>query len=167
MIGVLIRISFRSWCWLISVISLLLLGYAYWLEYFQNLDPCPLCIFQRVIYVGLFILGVTSALHNPPRGLVRYIYGFLGGIFSFIGILISGRHVWLQSLPSDRVPECGPGLDYLIEMFSFSEMLRKVLTGSGECATVDWKFLNLSMPAWALIWFFLLGILFVFANLFF
>ena len=70
-----------------------------------------------------------------------------------------------DSLPPDRVPECGPGLDYLIEVFSFTEMLGKVFTGSGECATIDWSFLYLSMPAWALIWFVLLGTIFAIGGL--
>ncbi|MEP6634101.1 MAG: disulfide bond formation protein B, partial [Luteimonas sp.] len=74
------------------------------------------------------------------------------------GLAISARHVWLQHLPPDDVPACGPGLNYMMEAMPFLGVLRKVLTGSGECAKVDWTFLGLSMPEWSSIWFALLAL---------
>ena len=82
-----------------------------------------------------------------------------------LGAAVSGRHVWLQGLPADQVPECGPGLAYMLNTFPLSRAIRETLTGSGECASVDWIFLGLSMPGWALLWFIGLGLLVLAAGL--
>ena len=157
-------LGFRVLASTVCLVSVLLLGYGYWLQFVEHLEPCPLCIFQRIAFMALASTGFIAALHNPSS-LGRRLYSVFGVLFSLSGSLIAARHVWLQSLPPDRVPECGPGLDYLIEVFSFTDMLGKVFTGSGECATVDWSFLNLSMPAWALIWFVSLGTMFAIGGL--
>ena len=91
------------------------------------------------------------------RAGARVAYGVLALLAATVGIGIAGRHVWLQHLPADEVPMCGPGLDYLLEALPISGVIRKVLTGSGECAKVDWQFLGLSMPEWSLLWFLLLA----------
>ena len=157
-------LGFRVLASTVCLVSVLLLGYGYWLQFVEHLEPCPLCIFQRIAFMALASTGLIAVLHNPSS-LGRRLYAVLGVLFSLGGSLVAARHVWLQSLPPDRVPECGPGLDYLIEVFSFTEMLGKVFTGSGECATIDWSFLYLSMPAWALIWFVLLGTIFAIGGL--
>lgn len=130
-----------------------LLGYAYWLQFGpEALDPCPLCILQRV---GFFIIGsvaLVAALHGPGRT-GRWIYGFLIAVGGGFGIAVAGRHIWLQSLPADEVPGCGPGLGYMMENFPLADTFRMVLEGSGSCAEVDWTFLGLSMPWWTLIWY--------------
>jgi disulfide bond formation protein DsbB len=77
---------------------------------------------------------------------------------------VAARHLYIQSLPPGKVPVCGATLDYMLEVFSPSEALRKVLTGSGECARIDWTFLGLAMPAWVLIWVLALGAFGVLLN---
>lgn len=132
-----------------------LLGYAYYAQYVLYLDPCPLCILQRL---GFFVMGLfflIGAVHNPgTRGYRWYALPvLLGGLF---GAAVAGRHLWLQSLPPDQVPACGPSLDYLLSTFPFTEAVSMIFRGSGSCATVDWSFLGLSMPGWTLIWYVLL-----------
>ncbi len=137
------------------------LAYAYYIQFYQYLDPCPLCIFQRI---GFFLLGgicLIAALQGPKKFGAR-VYGVLGMLASGFGIAIAGRHVWLQTLPPDQVPDCGPGLGYMLDAFPMAEIIKKVLTGSGECANVDWQFLGLSMPVWSLICFLLLTSLLIF-----
>jgi protein dithiol:quinone oxidoreductase len=134
-----------------------LLGYAYVLQFVDGLAPCPLCILQRVGFVALGLLFLAAAIHHPGVTGAR-IYGGLIAIAAAAGAAIAGRHVWLQSLPPDRVPECGPGLEYMLSAFPLSETLTMVLTGSGECAAVSWSFLGLTIPAWALLWFVVLGL---------
>lgn len=133
-----------------------LLAYAYYTQYYQYLDPCPLCIFQRVAMAALGVVFLSAALHDP-RGWGARVYALLLALVAAAGIGIAARHVWLQNLPADQVPACGPGLDYMLETFPFTETLRLVLRGSGDCATVDWTLLGLSMPAWVLIAFLGLG----------
>ena len=81
-----------------------------------------------------------------------------------IGIAVASRHVWLQNLPSDQVPGCGPGLDFMLSTFPLAEVLEMVLSGSGECANVDWSFLSLSMPSWVIISFFVMLIYAIWIN---
>ena len=140
-----------------------LLAYGYVLQFLDELEPCPLCVFQRVAFFGLGTLFLAAALHNPGVIGAR-IYGVFLGIAAVIGAAIAGRHVWLQSLPPDQVPECGPGLEYMLNTFPLLETLRTVLSGSGECADVSWSFLGMTIPAWALLWFVALGLIGVARN---
>jgi disulfide bond formation protein DsbB len=140
-----------------------LMAYALYAQYVLNLEPCPLCIFQRVAVIGLGAVFGLAALHDP--GLIgRRIYGALILIAAAAGAGVAGRHLWLQTLPPERVPACGPGLDYMLEAFPFTEMLQMVLSGSGECAKVDWMFLGLAMPGWVLISVAVLGAFGVWVN---
>jgi disulfide bond formation protein DsbB len=134
-----------------------LLGFALYAQHGLGLEPCPLCIFQRVALLVLALVLLVAALHGPGA-LGGRVYGALAGLCALAGIAVAGRHVWLQSLPPERVPSCGPGLGYLLDTFPLGEALKQVFSGSGECAKVDWTFLGLSMPAWVLAWFLLLGI---------
>jgi disulfide bond formation protein DsbB len=140
-----------------------LIGYALYAQYVLELEACPLCIFQRVAMIGLGAVFLVAALHGPLGAGAR-AYAMLGAAAALAGIAIAARHVYLQSLPADRVPACGPGLDYLFDAFPPLEVLRMVFTGSGECAVINWQFLGLSMPAWVLVWFVILGGLAVVAN---
>jgi disulfide bond formation protein DsbB len=141
-----------------------MMGYALYAEYGLLLTPCPLCIFQRVAVIALGVVFLVAAV-LPARHWGRVIYSGLIGLIAAAGAGVAGRHVWVQSLPPERVPACGPGLDYIIDSFPFSEALRLVFTGSGECAVADWHFLGLSMPAWVLISVAALGVLGVWNNL--
>ena len=139
-----------------------LLGFALFSEYHWNLIPCPLCIFQRVAFLVMAVFFLLGGLHAPRSG-VRWVYtggALLGAIF---GIAVAGRHLWIQSLPADQVPSCGPPLDYMFSAFPFAKVLQLVFTGSGECAKVE-PILGLPMPAWTLLWFVLLGVLAITAT---
>jgi disulfide bond formation protein DsbB len=127
-----------------------LLAYAYYAQFVMHLEPCPLCIFQRV---GVFVLGVVflvATLHDPGA-FGRRVYAVLLSLAALAVIGIALRHLYIQSLPPDAVPACGASLDFMLKVFSLSEVLVKVLTGSGECAKITWEFLGLAMPAWVLI----------------
>ncbi len=127
---------------------------AYYFQYVENMDPCPLCIFQRigVLLVGLFFL--LRGLHNPIPGSRWILFYSIGGLISAIaGGIVSARHMYLQNLPSDQVPACGPALDYLVEMLPVSEVISTVLAGDGECAKISWDMFGISMPGWVLLFF--------------
>lgn len=134
-----------------------LLGYAYHLQFALHLEPCPLCIFQRLFYAGAGIVFFVAMLHNPDR-IGGMAYGVLGVLLSIGGAAVAGRQVWLQHLPADQVPECGPGLDYMLDAFPLNQTLRMVLKGSGECAKVNWRFLGFSIAEWSLLIFVLLAL---------
>ncbi|MET4726783.1 disulfide bond formation protein DsbB [Lysobacter enzymogenes] len=134
-----------------------LLAYAVYLQFYQHLEPCPLCIFQRVAFAALGLMFLLGAIHGPGKPLGRRIWGVLALIAAGAGIAVAGNHVRLQHLPPDQVPACGPGLDYMMGAMPIGGVIRKVMTGSGECANVDWTFLGLAMPAWSLICFVVLA----------
>ena len=147
------RWSFRAQFLLGFLICVALLGFALYSQYFLGLNPCPLCSFQRGAFILLGLVFLIGALHSPRGKGARGTYGVLTLVAASLGIAVAGRHVWLQHLPADQVPACGPDLSFMMEAFPLSDVLRKVFTGSGECAVVDWTFLGLSMPEWSLIWF--------------
>jgi disulfide bond formation protein DsbB len=141
-----------------------LLGYALFAEHVQGLEPCPLCIFQRIAMIAVGSVFLIAALH-APRGLSARVYAALGALTAAVGAGVAGWHVYLQNLPPGAAPpDCGASLDYLFDVFGPLETIRMVLASSGECTDVDWSFVGLSMPAWVLIWFVLLGGLAVYAN---
>lgn len=150
-------ISYRTANFLGFLVCVGLIGYALYAQYVLTLEPCPLCVLQRMAVIATGIVFLAAALHGPRR-LGRCIYGILAFLAAAAGAGVAGRHVWLQSLPPDQVPACGPGYDYLMEAFPFSEALSRIFSGSGECAEVDWTFLGLSMPVWTLICFIALAI---------
>ncbi len=146
-----LNFSFRVQFALGAAICAGLVGYALYAQHVLGLEPCPLCIFQRLAFMALGAVFLVGALHAPSGRAGRAIYAVLAALAAGVGMGVAGRHVWLQSLPPDQVPACGPGLDYMLEAFPFWDVLARVFRGSGECAEVDWLFLGLSMPAWNLI----------------
>jgi disulfide bond formation protein DsbB len=133
-----------------------LILYALYLQYYEYQDPCPLCLLQRVVYIALMVVFLLGALHGPRR-IGAIVYSTLLVLVSLIGAGIAGRHVWLQHLPKDKVPECGPGLGYILDRFPVVNALEKIFRGSGECAEAGWRLMGLSIAEWSLVWFVLLG----------
>ncbi len=134
-----------------------LLGFALYLQFYEYQEPCPLCILQRVAFIAMMVIFLIGVLHGPRRT-GAHIYGVLLVLASAAGLTVAGRQVWLQHLPKDRIPECGPGLDYMLHRFPLSQALEKIFHGSGECAEVSWTFLSLSIAEWSLLWLLALGI---------
>lgn len=135
-----------------------LLGYAYYTQYELGLEPCPLCIFQRIGIASLGLIFLVAGLHNA-RGWGAGVYAGLLAIAALATIGVAIRHLYVQSLPPGTIPACGAPLDVLLQFTPVTEVIRKVLTGSGECSELSWKFLGLAMPGWVLIWALGLGVL--------
>jgi len=129
-----------------------LLGFGLYLEHGKGLEPCPLCVFQRIAFISIAMIALIAALHGPDRMAVWFYNGLIS-LAALIGGGIATRQVWLQHLPADQVPECGPGLDYMLETFPLGQALQMILSGSGECAEVGWSFLGFSIAEWSLLWF--------------
>ena len=142
----------RKFFIVIFTICIGLLIFGLYLEHVHGLEACPLCIFQRIAYTVIIFIALIGAIHNP-RNLLQIIYKLLIVISSITGAAIAGRQIWLQHLPPELVPECGPGLDYMFNVFPFGEALKMIFTGSGECAEVKWRFIGLSIAEWSLIMF--------------
>ena len=133
-----------------------MMAFALYAQYVWLMEPCPLCIFQRVALIAVGGVFLLAGLH-PAGRIGRGVYSLLIAVAALSGIGVAGRHVWLQNLPKDQVPACGPGLDFMVDTFPAFEVLEMVLSGSGECAEVSWRLLGLTMPTWTLIAFVALG----------
>ena len=127
-----------------------LVGTALYLQHIMHLEPCPLCIVQRVLVMILGLVMAIAAIHDP-KGRGRHAYAAMVAVVALLGAGVAGRHVYLQNLPPDRIPECGPGLEYILDAFPIGEAFALILRGSGECAEVQWTFLGLTIPGWTLI----------------
>jgi len=128
-----------------------LIATALYFQYVAGLAPCPLCILQRLAFIAVGAVMLVGFLHGP-RGWGRRVYGGLAGLAAILGAAIAGRHVYLQNLPEESVPECGPGLEFMLNAFPLQQALGLILRGSGECAEVQWTLLGLTMPGWSLVW---------------
>ncbi|MDH4283847.1 MAG: disulfide bond formation protein B [Gallionellaceae bacterium] len=145
------------WLYLAGVLVISgLFGAALYLQYVLHQDPCPLCMVQRFIFIALLVVFAIAMLHNPARTGAK-VYAVLVSLLALSGIGVASRHIWIQHLPKDEVPACGPGLDYMLENFPMAEVLQELMHGSGECAAKGWTFLALGIPEWSLVWYVLLG----------
>jgi len=126
-----------------------LIAFALYAQYGMGLDPCPLCIFQRIAVICVGALFLIAALHHPGSTGGR-VYGGLLLLTVIAGAAISARHIWIQAQPEGTVAACGASLNYLMDIMPVMDVITKVLTGSGECSRIDWTLLGLSMPWWVL-----------------
>jgi protein dithiol:quinone oxidoreductase len=145
-------ISNRVFFILVGATCFSLLSFGYYLQFFAGVEPCPMCIFQRLCYLAAGTAAVVGAIHGPGRiGGIVYIMAI--AVPAAIGAGIAGRQTWLQHLPPELVPECGPGLEFMLDMYPLLETIERSLRGTGDCAEVAWTFLSLSIAEWSLVCF--------------
>ncbi len=142
----------------LAVVTLILA--AVYMEHVMKLEPCPLCITQRIFFILTGLMGLLAFLHNP-KTLGRRIYALLGIASAIAGAAFAGRQIWLQSLPADQVPACGASIAYMLENFPLYDVFQALLQGDGSCAEVQ-KVFGLSIPKWSLMAF--IGL--IFTNIF-
>ena len=150
------RLNYRFVSVLLVLTSIIGLSFALYLEHVKGLEPCPLCIFQRVGLIGMGLIALIALIHNPVSNLFKRFYALLATLSIGWSVGVAARHVWIQHLPADQVPSCGPGLNYLVDALPMQAVLKEVLSGSGECAAIDWTFLGQSLPVWSLLYFILI-----------
>lgn len=157
------RWSFRAQFLLGFVACAGLLAYALYVQFQLRIMPCPFCIFQRIAFAAAGVVFLIGALASPRAAGGRKTFGVLAFIACAIGAGIAGRHLWVQLNPPE-LPVCGAGLNYMLESMGWLGSIRKVLLASGDCSNIDWKFLGLSMPGWALLWFIALALWALYAG---
>jgi len=146
----LIKFNPRIWFFLGFISCFLMLATGAYFQFIEEMEPCPLCISQRIAILLTGIVFLIAAIHNPKQCGIK-AYSITGTVTALIGACISIRHVWIQNLPADEVPECGPGLEYVFENFPLMDTIKLMFNGSGECADILWTFLGLSIPGWTLV----------------
>lgn len=142
---------------LIVLAVVAMMAVALYMEHAMGLEPCPLCVSQRIFVILVGVWALLAFLHHPAR-IGRGIYAGLGVLSAVAGGAVSSRQLWLQSLPASEVPACGPGVDYILDTFPLLDALRVMITGDGNCAEVAWSLFGISIPGWTLIGFILLGL---------
>ena len=140
---------------LIFIACIILLGIAYFMQYIMGLSPCYLCITQRFFIAIIGLFSLLAFIHNKgPK-----IYGLIVAFSALIGGYFASKQLWLQSLPPEKIPACGPPVDYLFDSFNVSEAIKILIQGDGNCAAVQWTFIGISIPGWSLICFIAIVIL--------
>ena len=135
-----------------------LMAFGFYLQYVKHQDPCPLCMVQRMIFVAILALFLLAAMQGPKRtGAI--IYAVLISLLSLSGVAVALRHIWIQHLPLDQVPACGPDLDYMLDTMPLARVFKELLHGSGECAAHGWTLFTLGIPQWSLLCYLALGAL--------
>jgi len=147
-------LSTKNWLLFIWSGTIILIAIALYMQYFMDMIPCALCMTQRVFIIAIGIIALIAWLHNVAKPIGKNSlrsYSALGMLMAFIGGAFSIRHLWLQSLPEDLAPACGPSLSYLLDTVPLFEALEVLLRGDGNCAEVSWSLLGLTIPGWTLI----------------
>lgn len=137
---------------IVTLICAALLSTAFYMEWVMGLEPCPLCWLQRYGFMAVGLVALLAVIQNPS-GWGGRVYGGLLALFAGLGAALAGRQLWLQSLPADQVPSCGPSVDYLLDVMPLMDVLTIALRGTGDCAEVTWQFLGLSIPGWTAVFF--------------
>ena len=127
-----------------------LMAAAYYFEYVMYLDPCPLCMMQRIAVMLVGLLALSGFIFSGSQ-VKQAVHGVLMLLASILGMAVAGRHIWIQNLPADEVPTCGPSLEYMVETLPWAEVLSVMLKGDGNCVETQWSFVGLSMPEWVLV----------------
>ena len=141
--------SERKIDFLIFIACISLLGVAFYMQYIMGLSPCYLCVTQRFFIAIIGLFSLLAFIHNRgPR-----IYGSMIALSAIIGGYFASKQLWLQSLPPEKIPACGPPADYLFDTFNFGEAIKILIQGDGNCAAIQWTFISLSIPGWTLICF--------------
>ncbi len=135
-----------------------LLGMAAYLEVYEGINPCPLCVLQRIVLIALGVIFFFAMVLKSNK-IGQWIFGSMATLISLGGILLSGRQVWLQHMPQNGMGECGISLQYIFKIFPFTEAIQHVWKGGIECSQHDWEFLRLSLAEWSFIWFIVFFIL--------
>lgn len=148
MIHFIARIHHQArWIWgAIALFCALSMAYALYAEHILDLEPCNLCMLQRGSMVALGVVCFIAFIHNAQQKIWRVTYALMAELAALSGLLVAGRHVWLQHLPADQIPACGPSFDYLVSQFPITEVIQEIFTGSGSCAEIKWQFVGFSMP---------------------
>lgn len=151
MFATLLRLPARPLFLLLSAVCAALLAFGLYLQHFGGLEPCPMCIMQRYAFVVVALLALLAGLHGPGRSGQR-VYAVLIGLFALTGAGIAARQSWMQLYPPE-IPECGPGLEFMLESFPLADALPMIFRGAGDCAAIDWSLFGLSIANWSLLCF--------------
>lgn len=146
-----------SWAVLCGCSILMVVG-SFVLQYGFGLAPCSLCILTRVCAILCMLTAILACLHRNKGPLASSLWLMLMALPTLAGIVISSRHVWMQHLPPEKVPACGPGLNYLIETLPWQEVLVALFQGSGDCARDLDAILGIPLSIWTLLAFSFLSI---------
>jgi disulfide bond formation protein DsbB len=135
-----------------------LLGSAIYIEPFKSMNPCPMCMMQRAVFALIAVFCILAAIHNPAR-VGQKVYATITGLTALGGAAIASRQLWLQSLPEDQIPACGPGLEYMLDVFPILDVIAMAIKGTGDCAEVQWTLASISIPGWSLLAFAVIAVI--------
>jgi len=133
------------------VASFGLVGLALFIQTQYHLEPCPLCISQRMVFMGLGVLFLLATIINPQKKAPKLIFAALQVLTALGGAGVAIRHWYLQAHKESMIADCGVGFDYMFENFPLKKAFTLIFRGTGDCAAIDWTFLGLSLPQLALI----------------
>lgn len=153
-----LQLTSRQWFFMSLVGVILILLASWYFQFFAGYDPCPLCEMQRLTFIAIAIVLAIAILKNPRVKSIR-LYSVIVFILAAFGVALASRQVWLQNLPANEVPACGPNLNFIFRHLPPEDMIRQIFYGSADCAKVDWRFLHLSFAAWAIVFFSFLAII--------
>jgi protein dithiol:quinone oxidoreductase len=144
--------QFRRINFILFIITAIILGFSYYVEFGLGYSPCLLCVIQRFIFFVLAFIFLLASLHKHNRA-SQIIYCFFSLIVLVLGILAASRQIWIQHLPMSTATSCLPSAMYLFKNFPIKEIISITYSGTAECSIVHWRFLGITMAEWALLWY--------------
>lgn len=127
-----------------------MLAYGLYLQHFDGLEPCPMCIVQRYALFAVAIIAGVTAL-SARKG-VHMAGGTLLTLTAGFGAFVAARQSWLQWYPPE-VASCGRDFYGMIETFPLQRAIPMIFKGGGDCTKIDWTFLGGSIANWSFLCF--------------
>ena len=142
----------------VFILTLVVLSFALYVEYIEHVNPCPLCLMQRLCVLCLVPLCLISFFIQRYRTSVILVLMQL--FMALSGLFFAGRQVFLQNVAITASGMCMPTLHRVIKYLSWEAMFNLFFWGSSDCAEMTPHFLGLSMPLWSALYFILIVLLF-------
>lgn len=141
-----------------------LVAFGLYLQHSQGLEPCPLCVLQRVIFLAIAAVALAMTLFGVRRPAARIGAGLAVALLALAGAGVAARQSWLQHFPPP-IQECGADFYFLLDTTPLAQLLPALFSGTGDCSRRDWLFLHLSIAEWALAFFITIAILALWRSL--
>lgn len=121
-------------------------------QYVLGMNPCVLCILQRLCVLAVGLLAIVTAFSSQSSKFARSLSALLIAAPAVYGAGVAAYQIWLQSLPPGTAPSCGAPWTFRLRDWPLFDWFEPIVRGFGNCAEPDYLF-GVSLPVWSILYF--------------
>jgi len=127
-----------------------LVGASFFVEHVLGIEPCPLCIIQRLTYIGLIPVFLAAAVTRPHGRAQRALF-WTAAALTLAGLGVAGYQTQLQLFPAPVVASCSASLSYMLDTMAVTDVLARMLHATGDCSDTSFKILGFTLAQASLV----------------